>query len=50
MIEGGNFQVRFEIEFRETMQNFNSMRQPIKKHENNNCLNKLNELKFCEVS
>ena len=49
-IEGWNFQVQFEIEFRETLQNFNSIRQPIKKHENNNCLNKLNELKFCEVS
>ena len=49
-IESWNFQVQFEIEFRETMQNFNSIRQPIKKHENNNCLNKLNELKFCEVS
>ena len=22
----------------------------VKKHENDNCLNKLNELKFCEVS
>ena len=33
----------------ETSQNFNSIRQPIKKDENNNCLNKLNELKFCEV-
>ena len=49
-IEGWNFQVQFEIEFRETLQNFNSIRQLIKKHENNNCLNKLNELKFCEVS
>ena len=49
-IESWNFQVQFKIEFRETMQNFNSIRQPIKKHENNNCLNKLNELKFCEVS
>ena len=29
----------FEKEFRETSQNFNSM-----KNENNNCLNKLNEL------
>ena len=49
-IESWNFQVQFEIEFRETSQNFNSIRQPIKKDENNNCLNKLNELKFCEVS
>ena len=40
----------FVLIFRETLQNFNSIRQPIKKHENNNCLNKLNELKFCEVS
>ena len=49
-IERWNFQVKFEIEFRETLQNFNSIRQLIKKHENNNCLSKLNELKFCEVS
>ena len=49
-IESRNFQVQFEIEFHETLQNFNSIRQPIKKDENNNCLNKLNELKFCEVS
>ena len=49
-IEGGNFQVQFEIEFRETLQNFNSIRQPIKKDENKNSLNELNELKFCEVS
>ena len=49
-IESWNFQHLFEIEFRETLQNFNSIRQPIKKDENNNCLNKLNELKFCEVS
>ena len=49
-IESWNFQVQFEIEFRETLQNFNSIRQLIKKDENNNCLNKLNEWKFCEVS
>ena len=49
-IESWNFQVHFEIEFRETLQNFNSIRQPIKKDENNNCLKKLNVLKFCEVS
>ena len=49
-IESRNFQVQFEMEFRETLQNFNSIRQPIKKDENNNCLNQLNELKFCEVS
>ena len=34
---------------RETSQSFNSIRQPIK-NENNNCLNELNELKFCKVS
>ena len=49
-IESWNFQVQFEIEFHETSQNFNSIRQPIKKDENKNCLNKQNELKFCEVS
>ena len=49
-IEGWNFQVQFEIKFRESFQNFNSIRQPIKKDENNNCLKKLNELKFCEDS
>ena len=49
-IESWNFQVQFEIEFRETLQNFNSIRQPIKKDENKKSLNKLNELKFCEVS
>ena len=49
-IESWNFQVQFEIEFRETLQNFNSIRQPIKKNENKNSLNKLNELKFSEVS
>ena len=49
-IESWNFQVHFEIEFHETLQNFSSIRQTIKKFENNNCLNNLNELKFCEVS
>ena len=49
-IEGWNFQVQFEIEFRETLQNFNSISQPIKKDENKKSLNKLNELKICEVS
>ena len=49
-IEGWNFQVQFEVEFRKTLQNFNSIRQLIYKYENNNCLNKLIELKFCEVS
>ena len=49
-IESWNFQVHFEIYFRETLQNFNSIRQPIKKDENNNCLKKLNVLKFCEDS
>ena len=29
-MESWNFQVQFEIEFRETLQNFNSIRQPIK--------------------
>ena len=29
-IESWNFQVQFEIEFRETSQNFNSIRQPMK--------------------
>ena len=38
------------MEFLETLQNFNLIRQPIKKDENNNWLKKLNELKFCEVS
>jgi hypothetical protein len=33
--------------FRETSQNFNSIRQSIEKNQNNNCLN---EIKFCEVS
>ena len=46
-IESWNFQNQFEKEFRETSQSFNSIRQPI---ENNNSMNKLNELKFCEVS
>ena len=41
------FQHLFEKGFRVTSQNFNSIRQPIKKTECNNCLN---ELKFCEVS
>ena len=36
----------FQKEFRETSQNFNSIRQWIK-NGNKNCLN---ELKFCEVS
>ena len=49
-LESWNFQVQFEIEFGETLQNFNSIRQPIKKNGNSNCLKKLNELKFCEVS
>ena len=49
-IESSNFQVHFVIEFRETLQNFNTIRQLIKKDENNNCLKKLNELKFCEDS
>ena len=49
-IESWNCQVQFEIEFHETSQNLNSIRQPIKKDKNNNCLNKLNELKFYEVS
>ena len=49
-IESWNFQVQFESEFRETSQNFNSIRQPIKKDKNNICLNRLNELKICEVS
>ena len=50
-IENWNFQHLFEKEFRETSQNVNSIRQPIlRKNRNNNCLNKLNELKFCEVS
>ena len=30
-IESWNFQAQFEIEFRETLQNFNSIRQPIEK-------------------
>ena len=29
---------------------FNSFTQPIEKNENNNYMNKLNDLKFCEVS
>ena len=33
-IESWNFQVQFEIKFRETLQNFKSIRQPIKKDEN----------------
>ena len=45
-IESWNFQNQFEKEFRETSQSFNSIRQPIEKNENNNCLNKLNELKW----
>ena len=49
-IESCNFQHLFKKEFRETSQNFNSIRQPIEKKENNNCLNKLNEFKFFEVS
>ena len=49
-IESWNFQNRFEKEFRKTSQSFNSIRQHIEKNENNNCLNKMNELKFCEVS
>ena len=49
-IESWNFQVQFEIEFRETSQNFNSIRQPREKNVNNNCLNELNDLKQCEVS
>jgi hypothetical protein len=49
-IESWNCQVQFKIEFRETLQNFNSIRQLIKKDENKNSLNKLNELKFFEVS
>ena len=32
-IESWNFQVQFEIEFRETLQNFNSIRQPIENME-----------------
>ena len=49
-IESWNFQKLFEMEFRETSINFNSIRQSIEKNKNNNCLNELNELKFCEVS
>ena len=45
-IESWNFQNQFEKEFRETSQSFNSIRQPIEKHENNNCLNQPNELKW----
>ena len=45
-----NFQNLFEKEFRETSQNVNSIRQPIEKNVHNSCLNKLNELKFCEVT
>ena len=41
---------RSEKEFHETSRNLNSIRKPIEKIENNNWLNKLNELKFCEVS
>ena len=39
-----NFKVQIEMEFCENLQNFNSIREPTKKDE------KLNELKFCEVS
>ena len=42
-IESWDFQVHFEIEFHDTLQNFNSIRQPIKKDEDKNSLNKLNE-------
>ena len=49
-IESWNFQNLFEKEFYETSQTFNSIRQPIEKDENNNCLNKLNKLELCEVS
>ena len=45
-IECWHFQNQFEKEFRETSQSFNSIRQPIEKHENNNCLNQPNELKW----
>ena len=48
-IESWNFQHLFEKEFRETSQNFNSIRHP-RKNVTNNCLNQLNELKLCEVS
>ena len=44
-IESWNCQVQFEIEFHETLQNFNSIGQLIKKMKI-----KLNELKVCEVS
>ena len=49
-IQSWNFQQLFEIEFRETSQNFKAIRQKIEKNWNKNCLNELNELKFCEVS
>jgi hypothetical protein len=38
------------IEFRETSQKFQLIQTTDRNIENNNCLNELNDLKFCEVS
>ena len=49
-IESWNFQYLFEKEFRENLTKFQLNQTTNRKNENDNCLNKLNELKVCEVS
>ena len=41
---------KFHGSFQHLFKNINSIRQRIKKNGNKNCLNELNEVKFCEVS